>query len=147
MSFEVVVPQMGESVLEGTIVEWKVKEGDKVKINQPLVEIMTDKINIEIPSEIDGVLEKILAKPGDVVPVGRTIASLSPEGAVPAKGTSAPTTASAAKAPAPTASKISAPVAAAEGRRVMMASSPQQVALIAGILFLVSHYFSNTTSS
>ena len=44
MAFEVVVPQMGESVLEGTIVEWKVKEGEIVKVNQPLVEIMTDKV-------------------------------------------------------------------------------------------------------
>ena len=52
MAFEVVVPQMGESVLEGTIVEWKVAEGDRVKVNQPLVEIMTDKVNVEIPSAI-----------------------------------------------------------------------------------------------
>ena len=63
MAFEVVVPQMGESVLEGTIVEWLVKEGDKVSLNQPLVEIMTDKVNVEIPAEVPGVIESLLAQP------------------------------------------------------------------------------------
>jgi len=62
MAFEVVVPQMGESVLEGTILEWKVKIGDKIELNQPLVELMTDKVNIEIPSEVNGVLQEILVK-------------------------------------------------------------------------------------
>lgn len=126
MSFEVVVPQMGESVLEGTIVEWKVKEGDKVKVNQPLVELMTDKINIEIPAEIDGVLEKILAKPGDVVPVGRTIAALTPLGGVPAKAASAPAS-PAAKAPMPAGSTMSAPAIPSDGRRVMMAPAVRKL--------------------
>lgn len=74
MSAEVVVPQMGESVLEGTILEWKVKVGDKVELNQPLVELMTDKVNIEIPSEVSGVVKEILVKEGTVVPVGTRIA-------------------------------------------------------------------------
>ncbi|HEX2897178.1 MAG TPA: dihydrolipoamide acetyltransferase family protein [candidate division Zixibacteria bacterium] len=74
MSAEVVVPQMGESVLEGTILEWKVKVGDKVELNQPLVELMTDKVNIEIPSEVSGVIKEILVKEGTVVPVGTRIA-------------------------------------------------------------------------
>ena len=84
MSFEVVVPQMGESVLEGTIVEWKVAEGDRVKVNQPLIEIMTDKINIEIPSDVDGVVEKLLVKPGDLVPVGKLICTIATDGDQPA---------------------------------------------------------------
>jgi 2-oxoglutarate dehydrogenase E2 component (dihydrolipoamide succinyltransferase) len=74
MAAEVVVPQMGESVLEGTILEWKVKVGDKVELNQPLVELMTDKVNIEIPSEVAGVIKEILVKEGTVVPVGTRIA-------------------------------------------------------------------------
>ncbi len=74
MAVEVVVPQMGESVLEGTILEWKVKIGDKIELNQPLVELMTDKVNIEIPSEVNGILKEILVKEGDVVPVGARIA-------------------------------------------------------------------------
>ncbi len=74
MAAEVVVPQMGESVLEGTIIEWKVKVGDKVVLNQPLVELMTDKVNIEIPSEVSGIVKEILIKEGTVVPVGTKIA-------------------------------------------------------------------------
>lgn len=74
MAVEVVVPQMGESVLEGTILEWKVKIGDKVKLNQALVELMTDKINIEIPAEVEGVITELLAEEGEVVKVGARIA-------------------------------------------------------------------------
>lgn len=74
MALDVLVPQMGESVLEGTILEWKVKIGDKVKLNQPLVELMTDKVNVEIPAETDGILTHQFAKEGDVVPVGTRIA-------------------------------------------------------------------------
>lgn len=73
---DVLVPQMGESVLEGTILEWKVKVGDKVSNNQALVELMTDKVNVEIPSECDGILTAQLAKEGDVVPVGTRIATI-----------------------------------------------------------------------
>lgn len=80
MAFEVVVPQMGESVLEGTIVEWKVAEGDRVKRDQPLVEIMTDKVNVEIPSEVEGTIEKILVEPGEVVQVGKKICTIVLEG-------------------------------------------------------------------
>ncbi len=105
MAFEVVVPQMGESVLEGTIAEWKVAEGDKVKINQPLVEIMTDKVNVEIPSEVDGVIEKIMAQAGDVIPVGSVICSIvisgdAPAAAVEAKKPAAPAKSAPAQAPA-----------------------------------------------
>ena len=74
MALDVLVPQMGESVLEGTILEWKVKIGDSVKLNQPLVELMTDKVNIEIPAEAEGILTHQFAKEGDVVPVGTRIA-------------------------------------------------------------------------
>ncbi len=76
MAVDVLVPQMGESVLEGTILEWKVKVGDKVKLNQSLVELMTDKVNIEIPSEAEGIISHIYVKEGDVVPVGTRIASI-----------------------------------------------------------------------
>lgn len=106
---DVLVPQMGESVLEGTILEWKVKVGDKVSLNQPLVELMTDKVNVEIPSEADGIITKILAESGQVVPVGTKIAVIDD-----GKGSSAsapePQRASAAPASAPAAS---APAAAA----------------------------------
>ncbi|HDL01053.1 MAG TPA: 2-oxo acid dehydrogenase subunit E2 [candidate division Zixibacteria bacterium] len=74
MALDVLVPQMGESVLEGTILEWKVKVGDKIKLNQPLVELMTDKVNIEIPAEAEGIITHLYVKEGDVVPVGTRIA-------------------------------------------------------------------------
>lgn len=108
MAFEVVVPQMGESVLEGTIVEWKVAEGDKIKVNQPLVEIMTDKVNVELPSPVDGVMEKILAKPGDVVPVGLLICRITVTGEVPAPADAAKPP----KAPAATSTAAVPPAAA-----------------------------------
>ncbi len=83
MAFDVKVPQMGESVHEGTIVEWKVAEGDKVKRDQPLVEIMTDKVNVEIPAEVEGTIQKIVAHAGDVVQVGNVLCSIEAEGEVP----------------------------------------------------------------
>lgn len=98
MAFEVVVPQMGESVLEGTIAEWKVSEGDKVSVNQPLVEIMTDKVNVEIPSDVEGRVEKLMAKPGDVVPVGAVICTLTVTGEVREQETPDPDTAKPEKA-------------------------------------------------
>ncbi len=101
MAQDVLVPQMGESVLEGTILEWKVKIGERVSLNQPLVELMTDKVNVEIPAEASGVLTAQYAKVGDVVPVGTRIASID-DGKAGA----------AAAAPAPAAAQM-APVAAA----------------------------------
>ncbi len=76
MPVDVLVPQMGESVLEGTVLGWKVKVGDQVKRDQPLVELMTDKVNVEIPAEVEGVLTHQYAKEGDVVPVGTRIATI-----------------------------------------------------------------------
>lgn len=94
MALDVLVPQMGESVLEGTILEWKVKIGDPVKLNQPLVELMTDKVNVEIPAEAEGILTHQFAKEGDVVPVGTRIAVID-------DGKGAPAAAVAPAAPKP----------------------------------------------
>ncbi len=76
MNIEVLVPQMGESVLEGTILEWKVKVGEKVSVNQSLVELMTDKVNVEIPSEFDGILTAQLVAEGEVVAVGAAVCTI-----------------------------------------------------------------------
>ncbi len=114
MAFEVVVPQMGESVLEGTIVQWMVKAGDRVTLNQPLVEIMTDKVNVEIPAEYAGVIEAILVQPDEVVPVGKVICTIAVSGEMadePA-AVSAPKETVSQKA-APAATKSEAPVASA----------------------------------
>lgn len=111
MAFEVVVPQMGESVLEGTIVEWKVAAGDKVKVNQPLVEIMTDKVNVELPSPVEGVIDDILVKPGEVVPVGKLICRITVTGekSAPAADKSAKAAVSAPAPAAPVAATPSTP--------------------------------------
>ncbi|MDZ4723444.1 MAG: dihydrolipoamide acetyltransferase family protein [candidate division Zixibacteria bacterium] len=84
MSIDVIVPQMGESVLEGTILEWKVKVGDKVEINQALVELMTDKVNVEIPAEASGVVTQTYATEGQVVRVGAKIATIDDGKVAPA---------------------------------------------------------------
>jgi len=72
--FELKMPKMGESVQESTITRWFKKEGDKVSEDEPIVEISTDKIDTEIPSPVDGVIEKILYKENEIVPVGTVIA-------------------------------------------------------------------------
>ncbi|MGH8015168.1 MAG: biotin/lipoyl-containing protein, partial [Candidatus Zixiibacteriota bacterium] len=101
MAAEVIVPQMGESVLEGTILEWKVKVGDKVELNQPLVELMTDKVNIEIPSEVSGIVKEILVKEGTVVPVGTRIAVIDDGSSKVVAGRDAKPATATAAVPAP----------------------------------------------
>ena len=97
MPISFVVPQLGESVAEGTVSKWLKAVGDRVRKEEPLVEIQTDKINVEIPSPSDGVLEKIVVSEGTTVLVGTEIGVLS--GAAEAGG-AAKTTAAAAGATA-----------------------------------------------
>jgi 2-oxoglutarate dehydrogenase complex dihydrolipoamide succinyltransferase (E2) component len=80
MEYKVVVPPLGESVVEGTIVKWLKNEGDSIKVDDPLVEIMTDKINVEIPSPYAGKMKKHLVKPDTVVEIGQEIAVVEVEG-------------------------------------------------------------------
>lgn len=80
MDFKIVVPPLGESVVEGTIVKWLKQEGESIKVDEPLVEIMTDKINVEIPSPHEGVMKKHLVPPNTVVDVGAEIAILDIKG-------------------------------------------------------------------
>jgi len=82
MEYKVIVPPLGESVVEGTIVKWLKNEGDTIKVDDPLVEIMTDKINIEVPSPHAGVMKKHLAKVDTVVEIGQQIAIMDVEGEV-----------------------------------------------------------------
>jgi 2-oxoglutarate dehydrogenase E2 component (dihydrolipoamide succinyltransferase) len=74
MATEVVMPQMGESIAEGTITRWLVKPGDRVERDQPLFEISTDKVDAEIPSPVAGVLKEIKAEEGETVPVNQVVA-------------------------------------------------------------------------
>src|SRR3954467_3566884 len=74
MSTNVVMPQMGESIAEGTIVRWIKKVGDNVDRDEPLFEISTDKVDAEIPSPGAGVLTEIKVKEGETVPVNSVVA-------------------------------------------------------------------------
>ena len=86
MSKEIRVPALGESVTEATIGKWFKKEGDAVKVDEPLVELETDKVTVEVPSPVSGKLEKINAAPGTTIAVGALLGSIA-EGAA---GASAP---------------------------------------------------------
>ncbi|MFN2529969.1 MAG: 2-oxoglutarate dehydrogenase, E2 component, dihydrolipoamide succinyltransferase [Pyrinomonadaceae bacterium] len=83
MSTEVVMPQMGESIAEGTITKWLKKIGDHVDRDEPLFEISTDKVDAEIPSPAAGTLTDIRAKEGDTVEVNTVVAVLDGDGATP----------------------------------------------------------------
>src|SRR5262245_50042795 len=96
MSTEVVMPQMGESIAEGTIVRWIKKVGDPIDKDEPLFEISTDKVDAEIPSPGAGVLLEIKVKEGETVPVNSVVATI---GGKDEKLSSGPTTAT-ASAPA-----------------------------------------------
>ena len=76
MSIAVVLPSLGETVVEGTISQWLVKEGDRVERDQPLVEITTDKVDVEIPSPAAGFVQRIVASAGEVVPIGAELARI-----------------------------------------------------------------------
>ena len=77
MSEKIVVPTLGESVTEATVAKWLKNKGDKVSSDEPLVELETDKVNVEVPSPSNGVLESISAKEGETVNVGALLGSIS----------------------------------------------------------------------
>src|ERR1700747_712572 len=80
---DVVTPAAGESVSEGTILEWHVKVGDFIKATDTIVEISTDKVDLELPSPASGVVSEILIEEGETVTVGQVIARISLDGAAP----------------------------------------------------------------
>ena len=84
MATDVVMPQMGESIAEGTIVRWIKKVGDKVDRDEPLFEISTDKVDAEIPSPAAGVVSEIRVKEGETVPVNSVVAVIGDAGSRPA---------------------------------------------------------------
>lgn len=75
------MPQMGESVIEATIITWLKKEGEKVEAEEPLLEVATDKVDTEVPSIQEGIIKEFLAQEGDIVQIGSPIAILSTDGA------------------------------------------------------------------
>lgn len=95
--FEIIMPKLGESIIEATITKWLKVEGDSVDEDDAIVEIATDKVDSEIPSPVEGKLIKVLYEEGDVVPVGEVIAILAMDGEeadeTPEASTEAPTAA------------------------------------------------------
>src|SRR5215472_1029927 len=101
------MPQLGESVTEGTVDRWLKKEGDYVRRDEPIVEVVTDKVNAEIPSPYEGTLVTIAVPDGTTIPIGVEIARIELAGADAGTAVSAPP----AQAPPPVAA--GAPVASA----------------------------------
>ncbi len=104
MSFSVTMPALGESVSEGTVTRWLKNEGDMVAVDEPLLEVSTDKVDTEIPSPVAGVLSKIVVGVDQTVAVGAELAIISSDASAPAPSAPAPS----APAPAPV---IETPVA------------------------------------
>src|SRR5258706_5167401 len=133
MPFEVKLPDIGEGVAEGEIVRWMVKPGDAVKEHQPLVEVMTDKATVEIPSPRTGTIAAIHAEEGQIVPVGTVIVAIDvagePAGAAPAAGRAAARAAAGPIAAAPT---LTGPTAAAG--RVQATPAVRQLARQLGVV-------------
>ena len=103
MTFSVTMPALGESVTEGTVTRWLKKEGDSIAVDEPLLEVSTDKVDTEIPSPVAGVLQKIVVQVDSTVAVGAELAVIAESGSA-AKP--------AAQTPAPVATPTPAPVAA-----------------------------------
>ena len=105
MTFSVTMPALGESVSEGTVTRWLKAEGDHIAVDEPLLEVSTDKVDTEIPSPVAGVLQKIIVGVDQTVPVGAELAVIADSGAAPVAPATAP-----ADAPAPTPPPVAAPV-------------------------------------
>ena len=131
MSTEVVMPQMGESIAEGTITRWLKKVGERVERDEPLFEISTDKVDAEIPSPAAGTLSKILFNEGDTVEVNKVVAYIGEGGsdAAPAPEVEAPKQEAAAAAAPASQTAVSAPPPpqpAPEQRATTPQPAPQQ---------------------
>src|ERR1700704_6427196 len=96
---DVVMPQMGESIVEGTLTKWLKKPGERVEQDEPLFEISTDKVDTEIPSPAAGTLGELLVQEGQTVQVNAVVARITDGGGAPAVPPQAPAAPEAAAAP------------------------------------------------
>ena len=128
MSFQFHLPDIGEGVVEGEVVAWKVKVGDLVKLDQPLVEIMTDKATVEIPSPRAGTIAKINFEDGQICPVGQVLVEIEELGGATA---AAPVAAKTAAAPA--AARIEVIDASTSRSRVLATPSTRRMAREMGV--------------
>ena len=82
MSENIVVPVLGESITEATVSKWLKSQGEQVNADEPIVELETEKVNVEVPSPAGGVISKINFQSGDTVSVGATLGTISPKGTI-----------------------------------------------------------------
>jgi len=111
-SVDLVMPKMGESIMEATVLKWHKQPGDTVKMDETVLEIATDKVDSEVPSTAEGTIVELLYKENDVVPVGAVIARISTGGEAVA---SAPAAAPEVATPIAAAAPVATPVAAPQG--------------------------------
>ena len=136
MAVDVIMPQMGESIFEGTITKWLKKPGDKIDRDEPLFEISTDKVDAEIPSPSAGVLKEIKVTEGQTVPIQTIVAVIDADGAAASAAPAAPAKSEAPKAPPapaqpqakPAAAAPSAPPAPAQALPAPSAANPPETA-------------------
>ena len=134
MTFSVTMPALGESVSEGTVTRWLKSEGDHVNVDEPLLEVSTDKVDTEIPSPVAGTLTKIVVQVDQTVPVGAELAIIADGAAAPAPSApvaaapvTPPPTAPVAAAPAPVAPVAAAPAASGAGTVITMPALGESV--------------------
>ena len=137
MTFSVTMPALGESVSEGTVTRWLKSEGDHVNVDEPLLEVSTDKVDTEIPSPVAGTLTKIVVQVDQTVPVGAELAIIAdgaaapapsaPVAAAPAAPVTPPPVAPVAAAPAPVAPVAAAPAASGAGTVITMPALGESV--------------------
>src|SRR5271165_2912525 len=101
MPTTITMPQLGETVTEGTVAQWLKKVGDSVEKYESFVEVSTDKVNAEVPAPVSGVIRELIAKEGETVPTGAPIAIIDEVGAESSQSTPAPAPAAGASTPEP----------------------------------------------
>jgi len=131
---QVLMPQMGESVTEGTVLEWHKHEGDAVAVDETLVEVSTDKVDAEVPAPVDGTLIRILVAEGETIEVGEALAEIGLEGAegngptpdtAPAAGPTSGNGAGSAPASSESSPSLSPPNGGGAGARLVELVMPQ----------------------
>src|SRR2546427_5673961 len=128
MSTDVIMPQMGESIAEGTITKWLKKSGDTVQRDEPIFEISTDKVDAEIPSPVAGTLLEIKVPEGQTVAINTVVASIG-ETAAPGAAVSAPAAPAEPKAEAPAEHKaVAAPPPATSANATAAVKAPEKPA-------------------
>ena len=128
MPTEVKMPQMGESIYEGTVTKWLKKEGENVKKDEPLYELSTDKVDTEIPSPVSGTLQQIVVAAGQKVPIHTVVAMVDESG----KGAGAPSVPPKAEKPSVPETAAGTPEATAKPAKTPPTPAPEPVPAAGG---------------